>query len=240
MPTSQNGWPASGDRAAIGVTNAFTVAGVTFPGGVKAGDVAAVLGYVAGEFHRRVEQLVDGWCWGYAYRDVRGTTGLSNHASGTAIDVNAPNHPLGVRGTFTPTQAAEIRRIVAEVGGVVRWGGDYAGRVDEMHFEINANAAAVQAAAARMEDDMAGEAAEILTLLNEIKSMMWANHTGVRGTVADGTLVDNVRDMRKMLWSGGPVEGAVTDGTVIDVVRDMKVALERVEEMLSARGEHSG
>lgn len=163
MATSQNDWPASSDRRALGVST-FTAAGVAFPGGVKAGDVSTVLGYVATQFHHRVEALVPGWCWGWAYRDVRGSAGLSNHASGTAIDVNAPHHPLGSVGTFSEAQRGEIHTILAEVGGVVRWGGDYTGRKDEMHFEIHGNAQAVAAVAARLsqEDDMAGEGPNIL------------------------------------------------------------------------------
>jgi hypothetical protein len=148
MATSQNGWSA-GDPSVL--DKAFAVAGAAFPGGVRRGDVAAVLGYVAAQIHTRVEPLVSGWCWGYNYREVKGSnTSLSNHASGTAIDCNAPSHPLGVRGTFTTAQRAEIHNILAEAGNVVRWGGDYTGRVDEMHFEINAGAAAVKAVADRL------------------------------------------------------------------------------------------
>jgi peptidoglycan hydrolase-like protein with peptidoglycan-binding domain len=43
-----------------------------------------------------------------------------------------------------------IHAILDEVGGVVRWGGDYVGRKDEMHFEIVGNAAAVSAVAVRL------------------------------------------------------------------------------------------
>ena len=96
-----------------------------------------VLGYVAGRVDREVERLVSGWCWGHAYRPIRGASTLSNHASGTAIDVNAPRHPLGSSGTFSATQRARIHAILADCNGVVRWGGDYSGRKDEMHFEIN-------------------------------------------------------------------------------------------------------
>lgn len=141
---SQNGWTAN-DRGVIG--------SYALPGGkiaVRAGDVSVVLLWVANRFHEQVERLEWPGNWGYAERPIRGsTTVLSNHASGTAIDLNAPRHPLGVRGTFSPSQVAAIRRILAAANGAVRWGGDYTGRVDEMHFEINAGAAAVRAAADR-------------------------------------------------------------------------------------------
>jgi hypothetical protein len=55
-----------------------------------------------------------------------------------------------VRDTFTPEQAAEIRTIMREVDGVVRWGGDYQNRADEMHFEIVGSQAEVAAVAARL------------------------------------------------------------------------------------------
>jgi hypothetical protein len=105
--------------------------------------------------HRRVEPVVRGdWHqaddWGYNYRKNRNSDNLSCHASGTAIDYNATRHPNGKRGTFAAAQVAEIRKILAEVGGVVRWGGDFKSTPDEMHFEINANAAAVARVAARL------------------------------------------------------------------------------------------
>lgn len=146
MATAQNGWAASANKLAIGVDSNFNVEGVRFPGGVKSGDVATVLGYVAEQFHRRVEPLVDGWCWGHSYRDVRGGTSLSNHSAGCAIDVNAPSHPLGRKNTFDSEQVTTIRQILAECLGVVRWGGTYT-RPDEMHFEIIGDHARVAAAA---------------------------------------------------------------------------------------------
>lgn len=84
--------------------------------------------------------------WGYAYRPIRGqSSGYSNHASGTAADANATRHVLGRTGTFaykvkikgkSLTAAARIRSRLVFYGGVIRWGGDYHGRKDEMHFEI--------------------------------------------------------------------------------------------------------
>jgi hypothetical protein len=133
--TSQNGWSA-GYSNQIPLSS-LAVGAATFPSGVRTGQVHPILGYVARRFNNEVEALVSGWCWGHNYRVISGSTSLSNHASGTAIDVNAPRHPLGASGTFSSTQRAKIRAILDYCNGVVRWGGDYSGRKDEMHFEIN-------------------------------------------------------------------------------------------------------
>lgn len=132
MAVSQNGWTA--------ITRSTDSNLVNFPwvtGKVRKGDVYTVLNYVAEQFNKRVEKIDKAKSWGWAYRDIRGASKLSNHASGTAVDFNAPDHWLGAVGTFSKTQEAEIRKILKEVDGVVRWGGDYPGRKDEMHFEIN-------------------------------------------------------------------------------------------------------
>jgi hypothetical protein len=100
--------------------------------GAVHGDVATDLFYVAEQFNLHVENLDADWCWGYAYRPIRGqTTGLSNHASGTAIDLNAPSHPLAKVGTLSSKEQAEIEKILDFCEGVVRWGGKYSGRKDE-------------------------------------------------------------------------------------------------------------
>ncbi|GAA0492811.1 hypothetical protein Ade02nite_69580 [Paractinoplanes deccanensis] len=137
MPHSQNGWVA-GKPEEFGGLDKSPVPGTTvkLPQGVRRGDVATVLLYVAEQFHRTVEPLRPKQCWGYAYRVIRGSSKLSNHASGTAIDLNAPAHPLGAKGTFTAKEIIAIRKILAFCDGTVRWGGDYRGRRDEMHFEI--------------------------------------------------------------------------------------------------------
>jgi hypothetical protein len=146
MTTSYNGWPASTTRTAINV-EPFNVAGVDFPGGVRAGNVATVLRYVAGQFHSRVQVLVSPGCWGYSYRPNRNDPDeLSCHSSGTAIDINAPKHPNGIEANqnFTPRQIDTIHKILAEIpelAEVVHWGGDWH-RVngltpDPMHFEIH-------------------------------------------------------------------------------------------------------
>ncbi|TDP95051.1 M15 family metallopeptidase [Labedaea rhizosphaerae] len=139
-PTSQNGYPVDPPRSSR------TVPGTGVRLNVANGDAGDVLVHVADEFNRRVENIDqnaptgEADDWGYAHRNVRGSsTTISNHASGTAIDLNAGSHPRGVpvANTFTPAQIDEIHNIVNETGGVVRWGGDYQhAPVDGMHFEI--------------------------------------------------------------------------------------------------------
>jgi hypothetical protein len=92
-------------------------------------------------FDRKIDNIDDGPLddWGYAYRPVRGySSSLSNHASGTAIDLNSLDHPLGAEDTFSPMEELAIRtRVTRFYDGAIRWGGQYRGRKDEMHFEIN-------------------------------------------------------------------------------------------------------
>ena len=88
--------------------------------------------------------------WGYNYRKNTNANNLSCHASGTAIDYNATRHPNGKSGTFTAAQVGEIRKILGEVDNVVRWGGDFTGTKDEMHFEICKSETDVSRTAARL------------------------------------------------------------------------------------------
>lgn len=149
MATSQNGWTAVSSSAGLVPLRWVT-------GRVVGGDVHTILDHLGARFNAEVEAIDKASSWGWAYRAVRGAASLSNHASGTAVDFNAPRHPLGRSGTFTATQVAAIRRILADLGGTVRWGGDYSGRKDEMHFEINASAAQVAAVAARLRGGSTG------------------------------------------------------------------------------------
>lgn len=147
MATSQNGWTAITSGSDKNLEN--------FPwitGKVRKGATATVLKYVAEQFNKRVEPIRKDWSWGWNYRVIRGASSnsLSNHASGTAVDFNAPNHGIGRRNTFTRAQQAEIRKILKEVSGAIRWGGDYAGRPDDMHFEVNCSAAKLALVAAKV------------------------------------------------------------------------------------------
>ncbi len=162
MALSANGWPALSVPP-----RAIRVPGADVELTVRPGDVATILIEVARRYHEEVERLdvkavdrgkvVRTDDWGWAFRPIRGqTNGLSNHASGTAVDLNATRHPRGVRGTYTREQRRNIRRILAstyDAGAdceVVRCGEWYSTTVDGQHFEINASPAAVNRVATRI------------------------------------------------------------------------------------------
>jgi hypothetical protein len=134
--TSSNGWTASPDQNQIGIKS-YPVKGTK----IKlrcAEKVAPLLIGFAEEFHELIEPIDEGTLddWGYCFRNVRGSSDkLSNHSSGTAIDLNATQHPLGKVGTFPNEKVPMIRALAKKYG--LRWGGDYKSRADEMHFEID-------------------------------------------------------------------------------------------------------
>jgi len=146
MATSQNGWPV-----VTSGTSSTLVAIPRIVGRVRKGAVATVFAAFIERFDREVEDVDLGRDdWGYAYRPVRGkASGYSNHASGTAVDLNATRHVLGKVNTFSANQRAALARLLKDFP-VIRWGGSYSGRKDEMHFEINASSAAVEALAKKL------------------------------------------------------------------------------------------
>ena len=144
METSYNGYPASKNPAEINIKS-YPVKG-TDRKLRCAESVGPLLAAFAAEFHELIEPIDNGGLddWGYAFRMVRGTTDkLSNHSSGTAIDLNATRHALGKVGTFPAEKVPMIRALAKKYG--LKWGGDYVNRKDEMHFEVEVSAAKAKA-----------------------------------------------------------------------------------------------
>ena len=205
MATSQNGWPVL-----LTAPPSVTVPGTGVKVRIRPGDVATVLLWVAQRFDDLVEDLdtaghpfdpapkVAGGGpssepddWGWAVRPIRGqATGYSNHSSGTAIDLNASQHPRGVHGTFTAAQQVAMARIVDDpvLDGVVRWGERYSSTVDGMHIEINAGERAVALAAERIrnatktpEADMSLSEQQVRSIFrDEIEAALVRDHTAPR------------------------------------------------------------
>lgn len=143
MSTSQNGWPAIGASSSPLLYTWLLPVAPRPEDYVKLrmhrGSAGFCLAHCAMRWDGMIEPIDGGIVddWGWAFRPVRGyTTTLSNHASGTAMDLNATKHPLG-RETFDAKDAATMHRILKAYDGVLRWGGDYHTRLDEMHVEID-------------------------------------------------------------------------------------------------------
>jgi hypothetical protein len=92
-------------------------------------EIAALLVAVARDFDREVEPLKAGHCWGFNPKHIEGSPNWSNHAWGGALDLNAPEHPMGAKNTFSAAKQAAIHKILGRYpyGGkrIFRWGGDY-------------------------------------------------------------------------------------------------------------------
>ena len=138
MSNSYNGWPAILSSPDPRLTVIEPVPNRKFR--VRAGDVATVFEHLIKRFHAEVEPIDQGILddWSYHYRAVRGGSTLSNHASATAVDLNATRHPFETKATanFSGAQIAAIRRILADMNQdaeVIRWLDGH----DPMHFEIN-------------------------------------------------------------------------------------------------------
>lgn len=145
MATSQNGWSTIDstqlDKSPIPGTSVVPVPGL------RKGDVAIILLEVGRLFNKNVAKVYNPGCWGWNTPiPIPGSSVISNHGSGTAIDLNAPSFPWQTR-TMTSKQRSACRAIVKHMGGVVAWGGDFTTIVDEMHFEIIGSAAQVKALA---------------------------------------------------------------------------------------------
>lgn len=210
---SQNGWSTDLPRSVREVVPGVRIVLADGP----AGDV---LVHVARQIHARVQPITGPVPddWGYADRNVKGSSDVSNHASGTAFDYNALQHPLGVRDTWTPKQVAEIHRILREVDSVVRWGGDYSGRVDEMHFEIVGDPAHVYEVAALIKKGQVNDVSHVNTLS---KAALDAIASAVLNRRLPADFGQPSLVMRRVLQRGASLDAAIlaqlkAQGAVID------------------------
>jgi len=149
---TRRGWPVILDSAKTTPLDHIT-------GRVLSGDVHTIFDFFCDRFEKLVEPITKGHSWGWSPRPVRGYADVwSEHAAGTAIDINAPAHYMGKSGTFTAKQVEGIRQVIAECGGLIIWGGDWKHRPDEMHFELKADAANIARVAGLIRAQRAGTA----------------------------------------------------------------------------------
>ena len=153
---SQNGWPVLAPQH----THLWVIPDTSRHLRLAGGPAGFVLTHLALWFHEVIEQLDAGpWDeWAYAVRPVTGSSSvMSNHSSGTAVDLNAATHPYGQRDTFGPQNRTRIRtRLERVYDGAIRWGGDYKTTPDDMHFEIATGRDSIAALAARLRNSHRG------------------------------------------------------------------------------------
>lgn len=140
MPKSENGWPVIEEQSSPKLA-VVRVADANIPLRVQK-DCAPLLAHIAYRVHNEVSNLRlgnkpgfqdDG---GYNLRKIDGSSDYSNHASGTAIDLNWQRWPM-FKKRMTQKERVAAKAIAEDLSEVVRWGGNYLlSRVDEMHWEI--------------------------------------------------------------------------------------------------------
>lgn len=144
---SQNGYVA-GDSSLIGK---FTIPNSKITINLRKGDVSVVLLDFLGWYHVNIEPLHQNDTGGYNFRKIEGSNTVSNHGSGTAADVRWNDHARGKKNQgYSAAEVAKINNKLKEYAGVIRWGNNYSGTPDAMHFEINKNLAAVKVQADRI------------------------------------------------------------------------------------------
>jgi len=193
MATSQNGYTAND----ISLTSVQLVPGTERKLRLRTGDTGYLLTHFAAWFDKNIESIDnDGELddWGYSERKIRGSsTTLSNHASGTAIDLNAPEHWLGERNTFSDAQEVKIREQLKVYEGCIRWGGDYRNRADEMHFEINKPYASVQRVARKLRSPSDPSDPVAPAPMVDTTIRLWSLNYALTGKPMNGTAHFDVR-----------------------------------------------
>lgn len=166
MASSQNGYPALSSNSPL--LHKWVVPGTNRHFVLRQGSAGFLLCHFIMWYNDVIRKIGVGvWDeWGYAYREVRYASDLSNHSSGTAADVDATKHPLGVEGTFMFTVLYKGRRRIAKYlimarlkvyRGCIRWGETYENRKDGMHYEIDRPLDVVERVARRLADTKRGK-----------------------------------------------------------------------------------
>ncbi|MFB6559597.1 hypothetical protein ACFCYH_12035 [Streptomyces sp. NPDC056400] len=134
-----NGWELEKAADAGGAVWTRPVPGTGLAGvAVRMGDVETVLVHVIRRFHYEIDQMKPGEVIGWRKPgEVRKGLAEVNQASGTAVQIRPGHYPHGARGGFHAVQTAVVRDVLAELEGVVRWGGDDS-TPDESLFYLDA------------------------------------------------------------------------------------------------------
>lgn len=173
----------------------------------------------------------------YSCRQITGGTGYSLHAFATALDINWTSNPYGAQlvTDMPPAMVAAIKAIRTKGGKQVwRWGGDYAGNKDAMHFEIVCSPADLAVgidpatvAGGHEEDDMQEtDFARLQTMLNNQAD----NLTGLIVRQTERVLADDDSDEAEIV--AGVLKGLSPEAIAAAIPADIA---EKVADELHAR-----
>jgi len=126
---SANGWELLAEATSYGIEGSGRSVRLAD------GDAATILLHVARRFHYEIDQLRADDVQGHRTARTVAQPYESNYLSGTAIEIREYAYPLGARDGFYAPELVVIRDILAELDGVVAWGGDLP-VPKESHFEI--------------------------------------------------------------------------------------------------------
>ncbi|MBV7248536.1 hypothetical protein [Streptomyces sp. MW-W600-10] len=126
---SANGWPV------LPEAELMRIEGSDQSVRLADGDAATILLHVARRFHYEIDQLRDGDVTGHTTEHGIDQDYESNYLSGTALAIRPRAYPVGAKDGLYPRELVVVRDVLAELDGVVAWGGDFA-TPKESHFEI--------------------------------------------------------------------------------------------------------
>lgn len=160
MTLTANGWPVVSRSAC----RSWSLNRALPPIVLLDGPGGFVLAHLALWHHDVVEALggavLDDWGW-CPPRPIRGGGPVTAHASGTAADLNAQLHPMGVRHSYSTEQIRTIRaRLRRRYDGAIGWGGDWKRVADEMHYQLDCTPRQARAVADRLRDTPRGRRLE--------------------------------------------------------------------------------
>src|SRR5215203_5292642 len=126
------GWPNCDSNSIV----PLNVDGIQFPGGCRV-EIHELLTLLVRETRDNGYQFgtpndPSYGCWGFNCRCISGTSTPSNHSWGLAVDINAPSNPQ--RHPLTTDMPDWMPYLWNDYG--FRWGGDYSGTPDAMHYEF--------------------------------------------------------------------------------------------------------
>ena len=179
--------------------------------------VTTVFTYLVQQYHKRVDSVTGPHKaddWGFHFRTNRNDpNSFSTHARAIAIDLDATEHPNGVptARTFSQAQIREVHKILAELEGTIRWGGDYTRTPDAMHFEVNVGRRALYKIAKKIRQGKVGPQAKKPAVKKKVavkKSNAAIAKEVVAGKWGNGDV--RVRKLKAAGYSPAAVQAEVT------------------------------